>query len=31
MNTLENIGATNDGSVRSTAPRAATGANKITL
>jgi hypothetical protein len=31
MKTLENIGGTSEGSVSSTAPRAATGANRITL
>src|SRR4051812_38945966 len=31
MNTLVNIGATSDGSVNTTAPSAATGANRITL
>ena len=31
MKTLENIGGTSDGSVSSTAPSAAIGANRITL
>jgi hypothetical protein len=31
MKTLLNMGATSDGSVNSTAPSAATGANRITL